>query len=173
MDVAFLVLYGNSICGPFAASIAWFQGTHPGACKLAGVITEAWPGLGFLLCKAFLESNMACFMKTLGRNLLGHEITNLEERGLTLDWLQVQDAAVAAAEDLGLQYMKMVSRAYHDSLFMAQVAPTGMIFIPCRGGWSHRPDEYASPLHIEQGVKVLAQTLARLSTAAAHDTSEL
>jgi Peptidase family M20/M25/M40 len=88
-------------------------------------------------------------------------------------WVQVQEAAVAAAEALGLQYMKMVSRAYHDSLFMAQVAPTGMIFIPCRGGWSHRPDEYASPQHIEDGVKVLALTLARLSTAPAHDTSEL
>jgi hypothetical protein len=34
-----------------------------------------------------------------------------------------------------------------------QIAPTGMIFIPCRGGWSHRPDEYASPQDIERGVK--------------------
>jgi len=57
----------------------------------------------------------------------------------------------------------MVSRAYHDSLFMARVAPTGMIFIPCRDGVSHRPDEYASPEAIEAGVEVLAGALAELA----------
>jgi N-carbamoyl-L-amino-acid hydrolase len=58
----------------------------------------------------------------------------------------------------------MVSRAYHDSLFIARIAPTGMIFIPCRDGVSHRPDEYASPEAIEHGVGVLAGTLARLAS---------
>jgi len=38
-----------------------------------------------------------------------------------------------------------------------------MIFIPCRGGVSHRPDEYSSPRAIANGVQVLADTLARLS----------
>ena len=54
----------------------------------------------------------------------------------------------------------MVSRAYHDSLFMARVAPTAMIFIPCRGGVSHRPDEYSSPQAIAAGAAVLARVLA-------------
>jgi N-carbamoyl-L-amino-acid hydrolase len=57
----------------------------------------------------------------------------------------------------------MVSRAYHDSLFMARVAPAGMLFIPCRAGVSHRPDEYAAPDDIERGVRVLAAALARLA----------
>ena len=57
----------------------------------------------------------------------------------------------------------MVSRAYHDSLFMAQICPTAMIFIPCRNGYSHRPDEYSSPEAIAAGVEVLARTLARLA----------
>ena len=78
----------------------------------------------------------------------------------------VVEAAVRAAEDLGLSYRKMVSRAYHDSLFMARVAPTAMIFIPCRDGVSHRPDEYASPEHIENGTRVLALTLASLAGSA-------
>ena len=60
----------------------------------------------------------------------------------------------------------MVSRAYHDSLFMAQLAPMGMIFIPCRGGWSHRPDEFALEADIEVGVKALALTLAELAGTA-------
>jgi ureidoglycolate amidohydrolase len=55
---------------------------------------------------------------------------------------------------------KMTSRAYHDSLFMAQICPTTMIFIPCRNGYSHRPDEFSSPEQIEKGVRVLAETLA-------------
>ena len=38
-----------------------------------------------------------------------------------------------------------------------------MLFIPCRGGVSHRPDEYASPEWIGGGVHVLARTLARLA----------
>ena len=58
---------------------------------------------------------------------------------------------------------RMISRAYHDSLFMAQICPTTMIFIPCRGGVSHRPDEYSSPAQIKTGVQVLAHTLAKLS----------
>jgi ureidoglycolate amidohydrolase len=75
----------------------------------------------------------------------------------------VINALVEAAEENGLPYKKMVSRAYHDSLFMARIAPVGMVFIPCRGGVSHRPDEYSAPQEIETGAKVLASTLARLS----------
>jgi N-carbamoyl-L-amino-acid hydrolase len=63
----------------------------------------------------------------------------------------------------GMAYRKMVSRAYHDSLFMARVAPAGMLFIPCRGGVSHRPDEYATPEAIAAGVAVLAGALAELA----------
>jgi N-carbamoyl-L-amino-acid hydrolase len=76
---------------------------------------------------------------------------------------RVINALVEAAEENGLPYKKMVSRAYHDSLFMARIAPVGMVFIPCRGGVSHRPDEYSSPQEIETGAKVLASTLAKLS----------
>jgi ureidoglycolate amidohydrolase len=69
----------------------------------------------------------------------------------------------ACCKKLGHAFMSMVSRAYHDSLFMSRVAPVGMLFIPCRNGYSHRPDEYASPEDIERGVAVLAETLADLS----------
>lgn len=62
-----------------------------------------------------------------------------------------------------LPFMRMVSRAYHDSLFMSRIAPSAMLFIPCRNGYSHRPDEYASRNDIERGVTVLADTLATLA----------
>jgi N-carbamoyl-L-amino-acid hydrolase len=78
------------------------------------------------------------------------------------------DPAVMAAlsdscRERGLKFLTMVSRAYHDSLFLSRVAPTGMLFIPCRNGYSHRPDEYASPEDIARGTLVLAETLAKLS----------
>jgi len=75
----------------------------------------------------------------------------------------VIEAITKSCERQGHRFMRMVSRAYHDSLFMSRIAPTGMLFIPCRNGYSHRPDEYASPEDIERGVAVLAETLARLA----------
>jgi N-carbamoyl-L-amino-acid hydrolase len=75
----------------------------------------------------------------------------------------ILEAMQASAEEAARSYKRMVSRAYHDSLFMARIAPVAMLFIPCRGGWSHRPDEYASPEWIEGGVDVLARTLAKLA----------
>ena len=63
-----------------------------------------------------------------------------------------------------LNFLPIVSRAYHDSLFMSRIAPVAMLFIPCRNGYSHRPDEYASPEDIARGTLVLAETLAALST---------
>jgi len=97
-------------------------------------------------------------------------------RGVTMEFEEINEdppaagdaATVAIAEKvcagLGLRSQRMVSRAYHDSLFMSRVSPTTMIFIPCRNGWSHRPEEYASPEHIASGAEVLAHTLAALST---------
>jgi N-carbamoyl-L-amino-acid hydrolase len=76
---------------------------------------------------------------------------------------QVVAALAASAEAHGLPYRKMVSRAYHDSLFLSRVAPTAMLFIPCRKGYSHRPDEFADTEQIAAGTLVLAEALARLS----------
>ena len=76
----------------------------------------------------------------------------------------IVEAAEEATREAGLTSQRMVSRAYHDSLFAARVAPVAMIFTPCRGGVSHRPDEYASPKWIAGGVEVLARTLAKIST---------
>jgi len=73
-------------------------------------------------------------------------------------------AIISAAEAHDYCVARMISRAYHDSLFMARLCPTAMIFIPCRNGWSHRPDEFASAEAIDKGVAVLADTLRKIST---------
>ena len=72
-------------------------------------------------------------------------------------------AMESACEQLGLSHRRMVSRAYHDSLFMARIAPVAMIFVPCRGGVSHRPDEFATAEAMTNGVAVLAETLRSMA----------
>ncbi len=72
-------------------------------------------------------------------------------------------ALEASAIAAGKTYKKMVARAYHDSSFVSCIAPVAMLFIPCRGGVSHRPDEYASPEWIGNGVHVLSRALAQLA----------
>ena len=78
--------------------------------------------------------------------------------------LAILDAMEQAAQAAGKSCKRMVSRAYHDSLFMARITPVAMLFIPCRSGVSHRPDEFASPEWIGSGVHVLARTLATLAS---------
>ena len=90
-----------------------------------------------------------------------HRVLNADPPA-TCDPLVV-DAVSAAAAAVGTS-RRMISRAYHDSLFMSRVCPTGMIFLPCRDGVSHRPDEFATEEAIGRGVGVLARTLARLAS---------
>ncbi|MGB6387492.1 MAG: M20 family metallo-hydrolase [Terriglobales bacterium] len=75
----------------------------------------------------------------------------------------VVEALSESCRKHNLNFLPMVSRAYHDSLFISRITPTAMLFIPCRNGYSHRPDEYASPDDIARGTLVLAETLATLS----------
>jgi N-carbamoyl-L-amino-acid hydrolase len=75
---------------------------------------------------------------------------------------RIVETVASFCAEAGIACDRMVSRAYHDSSFMAQICPTSMIFIPCYQGYSHRPDEYSSPEAIAVGARVLAESLARL-----------
>jgi ureidoglycolate amidohydrolase len=75
----------------------------------------------------------------------------------------VVEILTCACRAQGCSARPMISRAYHDSLFMARIAPVSMLFIPCKDGVSHRPDEYAAPQDITNGVHVLAHSLAKLA----------
>lgn len=71
-----------------------------------------------------------------------------------------------AAQRLGLAHMPVVSGAGHDAVYMARVAPTGMIFIPCAGGISHNEIEDAKPEHITAGADVLLQAMLAVADVA-------
>ncbi|MDX1541927.1 MAG: M20/M25/M40 family metallo-hydrolase, partial [Geminicoccaceae bacterium] len=69
----------------------------------------------------------------------------------------------AAAEGLGLGHTRLSSGAFHDANFIADLCPTGMIFVPCAGGISHSPKESATPGDLAAGARVLAATLVELT----------
>ena len=69
------------------------------------------------------------------------------------------DAVGRAAQKLGYSNMPAVSGAGHDAVYMAQLAPAGMIFIPCKDGISHNEIEDAKPEHIEAGCNVLLHAM--------------
>lgn len=69
------------------------------------------------------------------------------------------DAVGRAAAKLGYSNMPTVSGAGHDAVYMAQLAPAGMIFIPCKDGISHNEIEDAKPEHITAGCNVLLHAM--------------
>ena len=69
------------------------------------------------------------------------------------------EAVRRAAEKLGYSNMPAVSGAGHDAVYMARLAPAGMIFIPCKDGISHNEIEDAKPEHITAGCNVLLHAM--------------
>jgi len=85
-------------------------------------------------------------------------------RALPVDFGTVVPAAVeAAAAAQGLSALRLPSGAFHDAQFLAAICPTGMLFIPCRGGVSHHPAEYADPEACADGARVLTEALLSLA----------
>jgi len=69
------------------------------------------------------------------------------------------DAVARAAKALGYSHMPVVSGAGHDAVYMARLAPAGMVFIPCKDGISHNEIEDAEPAHLEAGCNVLLRAM--------------
>ena len=68
-------------------------------------------------------------------------------------------AVEGAAQELGYSYMDAVSGAGHDAVYMARLAPAGMVFVPCKDGISHNEIEDAKPEHLEAGCNVLLHAM--------------
>jgi beta-ureidopropionase / N-carbamoyl-L-amino-acid hydrolase len=69
------------------------------------------------------------------------------------------EAVRHGAETSGLSTRDMVSGAGHDAAYVARVAPTAMIFVPCRGGISHNEAEFSSKEQCAAGAQVLLQAI--------------
>jgi N-carbamoyl-L-amino-acid hydrolase len=69
------------------------------------------------------------------------------------------DAVRRAAAEAGYSVRDIVSGAGHDAAYVARVAPTAMIFVPCRGGVSHNEAEFTSQEQCAMGAQVLLQAV--------------
>jgi N-carbamoyl-L-amino-acid hydrolase len=76
---------------------------------------------------------------------------------------QVRDLIRDAARDLDYPTLDLLSAAGHDARQINRLAPTGMIFVPCRGGISHNEAEWAEPAHLAAGARVLAAITVALA----------
>ena len=65
---------------------------------------------------------------------------------------------------LGIDTIELPSTAGHDSRYVSDLCPTGMLFIQCWNGETHNDLEYAAPSHMADGAKVLAGALLELAT---------
>ncbi|MER1967929.1 Zn-dependent hydrolase [Castellaniella sp. GW247-6E4] len=75
------------------------------------------------------------------------------------------------AERLSYSVMPVISGAGHDAVYLARVAPSAMIFVPCKNGISHNEVEDAQPDHLEAGCNVLLHAMLRIAGVGAIDRS--
>jgi N-carbamoyl-L-amino-acid hydrolase len=95
----------------------------------------------------------------------------VESQGLTMAFEQIwysppvpfNPSCVAsvrqAAVDLGYSHCDIVSGAGHDACYISRVAPTAMVFVPCKDGISHNELEDAKQEHLTAGCNVLFQAV--------------
>ena len=74
----------------------------------------------------------------------------------------VRDAIRDACGACGFAHLDLPSGAGHDAMHLAAAGPIGMIFIPCKDGRSHCPEEWTEPDQLAAGAEALYETVLRL-----------
>ncbi|MBV1759384.1 MAG: Zn-dependent hydrolase [Dethiosulfatibacter sp.] len=90
-----------------------------------------------------------------------HNLTT-NELPIDLD-RELVDLCEKTVRDMGVPYQKMNSGAGHDAQIFAERFPSSLLFIPCKGGRSHSPVEYASNEDIAIAVEVMSGILKKLA----------
>jgi ureidoglycolate amidohydrolase len=173
------LLAGSEIA--LAVEKAAVESGSPDTVATTGVLTIEPGAINSIPCRALLEIDLRDTNVATRQNAFDSiqdaagEICRRRGIDLTFESInrdppalcdpQLVNLILNAADANQLKAQRQISRAYHDSLFMALLCPTAMIFIPCRNGYSHRPDEFSSPEQIGAGVRVLAGVLRELAGA--------
>ena len=74
----------------------------------------------------------------------------------------LQQLVMESCQDLGYPFEHLPSRAAHDASRISDISPVGMIFVPCKDGKSHTPEEWANIDDIARGTEVLGRSLLKL-----------
>jgi beta-ureidopropionase / N-carbamoyl-L-amino-acid hydrolase len=117
-------------------------------------------------------------LERMGRDLQFECMTIAGEIGLQIDFKEIWysapvtfapecvDAVTRAADKLGFSSRPIISGAGHDAVYLARVAPTGMIFVPCKDGISHNEIEDAKQQDLAAGCEVLVRAIIERANAA-------
>ena len=65
----------------------------------------------------------------------------------------------SAVESTGVPIKRLISGAGHDAMILSKVAPAGMLFVRCRDGVSHHPDEFVAADDVRVALQVVIQTI--------------
>lgn len=95
---------------------------------------------------------------------LKYEINEVWHMSVTEFSPHCVDAVRQSTQMLGYPAMEMVSGAGHDALYVASVAPTSMIFVPCENGLSHNEAENAKSEDLEAGCNVLLHAILKIDS---------
>ncbi len=104
------------------------------------------------ICQASMENCVVTVTQTFGRAPCRFPV-------------EIVQLVESSARKLGFRFVRMPSDAFHDALFIADICPTGMIFVPCEKGVSHNPTEFAKPEDITAGTCVLAEVLVGIANS--------
>ena len=104
---------------------------------------------------------------TCAKHGLSHELTPTADFPALYFDRGCVDAVRDSAQALGLPHMDIVSGAGHDAIFLAELGPAGMIFVPCENGISHNEIENATPEDLAAGCAVLLRAMLAASEAIA------
>jgi N-carbamoyl-L-amino-acid hydrolase len=134
----------------------------PGWCRLVVDVRTTAPEL------------MQRFTDTVDRESLAHAaaarvtrafFTILSDGPPTTCDANLRAALRRGTRDLGLSDIDLASGAGHDAVYMSRICPSAMVFIPCRAGKSHAPEEWADREAIAAGAAVIYQAVRELDQA--------
>jgi acetylornithine deacetylase/succinyl-diaminopimelate desuccinylase-like protein len=132
--------------------LADFRGIHPAA--IAETLARFETGVAEVARARGVEIDVAPIVR---------------EEPLHIDTEMIRHAA-AAAESVRVPFARLTSGASHDANHIARLCPIGMLFIACREGRSHCPEEWAEPAHMAAGSLVLLELVLRLDAALAESS---
>jgi N-carbamoyl-L-amino-acid hydrolase len=89
----------------------------------------------------------------------------MEVKPVMLDG-RIVDLLSRQALALKMPFERMISGAMHDASNIARIAPTAMLFVPCRNGISHAEEEWAEPEHLAAGCQVVAEAAMEVAEVA-------
>jgi N-carbamoyl-L-amino-acid hydrolase len=117
--------------------------------------------------EAMIAEVRAVIEATCAKHGLSHELVPTADFPALYFDRGCVDAVRESAQALGLPHMDIVSGAGHDAIFLAELGPAGMIFVPCENGISHNEIENATPEDLAAGCAVLLRAMLAASEAIA------